>query len=166
MKKITKEHTKVEEYVMYQATDGTEFKTQEECAEYEASARGVLRGRLKEFIVNDRYNCWDLLGGDEENQCLAIVVPTEEAKYVILQNYYLDQAWILKPDNSKHKERVDNAVQKAYENNDIILFGINCDGNLYLIDTRMSIINRLNNLDKKDDTEGQNSGAENSSNAG
>ena len=151
MKKITKEHTKVEEYVMYQATDGTEFKTQEECAEYEASARGVLRGRLKEFIVNDKYNCWDLLGGDEENQCLAIAVPTEEAKYVILQNYYLDQPWILEPDNSKHKERVDNAVQKAYENNDIILFGLNCDDGLYLIDTRMSIIDRLTNLDKEDE---------------
>ena len=154
MKKITKEHTKVEEYVMYQATDGTEFKTQEECAEYEASARGVLRGRLKEFIVSDKYDCWDLMGGNEENQCLAIVVPTEEAKYVILQNYYLDQAWILKLDNSKHKERVDNAVQKAYENNDIILFGLNCDDDLYLIDTRMSIIDRLTNLDKKDDSEG------------
>jgi hypothetical protein len=154
MKKITKEHTKVEEYVMYQATDGTEFNSEVECAEYEASARGVLRGRLKEFIVNDRYNCWDLLGGDEENQCLAIVVPSEEAKYVILQNYYLDQAWILNPDNSKHKERVDNAVQKAYENNDIILFGFNCDDGLYLIDTRMSIIDRLTNLDKKDDSEG------------
>ena len=113
-----------------------------------------MRGRLKEFIVSDRYNCWDLLGGDEENQCLAIAVPTEEAKYVILQNYYLDQAWILNSDNSKHKERVDNAVQKAYENNDIILFGLNCDDDLYLIDTRMSIIDRLTNLDKKDDSEG------------
>ena len=154
MKEVIKERTNVEKYKVYQATDGTEFKTLEECAEYEASARGVLRGRLKEFIVNDRYNCWDLLGVDEENQCLAIVVPTEEAKYVILQNYYLDQAWILKPNNSKHKERVDNAVQKAYENNDIILFGINCDDNLYLIDTRMSIIDRLTNLDKKDDSEG------------
>jgi len=153
MKEVIKERTKVEEYVMYQATDGTEFNTQEDCASYEASAKGVLRGRLKEFIVNDRYNCWDLLGGDEEHQCLAIAVPTEEAKYVILQNYYLDQAWILKPDNSRYKERVDNAVQKAYENNDIILFGLNCDDNLYLIDTRMSIIDRLTNLDKKDDSE-------------
>lgn len=153
MKEVIKERTKVEEYVMYQATDGTEFNTQEDCASYEASAKGVLRGRLKEFIVNDSYDCWDLMGGDEEHQCLAIAVPTEEAKYVILQNYYLDQAWILKPDNSRYKERVDNAVQKAYENNDIILFGLNCDDNLYLIDTRMSIIDRLTNLDKKDDSE-------------
>lgn len=28
MKKITKERTKVEEYVMYQATDGTEFNSE------------------------------------------------------------------------------------------------------------------------------------------
>ena len=159
MKKVTKERTKVEEYVMYQATDGTEFNSEAECAEYEASARGVLRGRLKEFIVNDKYDCWDLMGGNEDNQCLAIAVPTEEAKYVILQNYYLDQSWILTSSNPEHKARIDNTVQQAFENNDIVLFGLNCDGDLYLIDTRMNIINRLNNLDKKDDTEGENHGA-------
>ena len=151
MKEIIKDKTIVEHYTVYQATDGTEFKTQEECAEYEASARGVLRGRLKEFIVSDKYDCWDLMGGNEENQCLAIAVPTEEAKYVILQNYYLDQSWILTSSNPEHKVRIDNTVQQAFENNDIILFGINCDGSLYLIDTRMNIINRLNNLDKKDE---------------
>lgn len=156
MKKVIKERTKVEEYVMYQATDGIEFNTQEECASYEASAKGVLRGRLKEFIVNDKYDCWDLMGGNENDTCLAVAVPTEEAKYVILQNYYLDQSWILESNNPSYKEKIDNAVQQAFENNDIVLFGLNCDGDLYLIDTRMNIINRLNNLDKKDESEGQN----------
>ena len=151
MKEIIKERTNIEKYIMYQATDGTEFNSREECANYEASARGVLRGRLKEFIVNDSYDCWDLMGGDEYNACLAITVPTEEAKDVILQNYYLDQSWILESSNSAHKERVDNAVQQAFENNDIIFFGLNCDDDLYLIDTRMNIINRLNSLDKKEE---------------
>lgn len=166
MKKVIKERTKVENYTVYQATDGTEFNSEAECAEYEASARGVLRGRLKEFIVNDKYDCWDLMGGNEDNQCLAIAVPTKEAKYIILQNYYLDQSWILTASNPEHKARIDNTVQQAFENNDIVLFGINCDGDLYLIDTRMNIINRLNSLDKKDESEGKNSGAENGSNAG
>lgn len=157
MKKVIKERTKVEEYVMYQATDGTEFNSEAECAEYEASARGVLRGRLKEFIVNDKYDCWDLMGGNEENQCLAIAVPTEEAKYVILQNYYLNHSWILTASNLERKARIDNTVQQAFENNDIVLFGLNCDDELYLIDTRMNIINRLNSLDKKDESEGENS---------
>lgn len=151
MKEVKEEIQRVETRIHYEAVDGTEFKTQEECAEYEASARGVLRGRLKEFIVSDKYDCWDLMGGNKENQCLAIAVPTEEAKYVILQNYYLDQSWILTSSNSEHKVRIDNTVQQAFENNDIILFGINCDSSLYLIDTRMNIINRLNNLDKKDE---------------
>ena len=151
MKEIIKERTKVEKYTVYQAVDGTEFNNLEECANYEASAKGVLRGRLKEFIVNDSYNCWDLMGGNEDNACLAIAVPTEEAKCLILHNYYLDQPWILKSSNPAHKERVDNAVQQAFENNDIILFGLNCDDDLYLIDTRMNIINRLNNIDKKEE---------------
>lgn len=165
MKKITKECTKVEEYVMYQATDGTEFNSEAECVAYEETERGVLRGRLKEFIVNDKYDCWDLMGGNENDTCLAIAVPTEEAKYVILQNYYLNQPWILESNNPSHKERIDNAVQQAFENNDVVLFALNDVDNLYLIDTRMNIINRLNNLDKKDESEGKNSGAENGSNA-
>lgn len=151
MKKITKERTKVEEYVMYQATDGTEFNSEVECANYEASARGVLRGRLKEFIVNDKYDCWDLMGGNEENKCLAIAVPTEEAKYIILQNYYLDQSWILTSSNTEHKARIDNTVQQAFENNDIVLFGLNCDGDYYFINSRQNIIDNLNNLTEKKD---------------
>ena len=151
MKEITKERTKVERYEIYQAVDGTEFNTQQDCINYEASAKGVLRGRLKEFIVNDQYDCWDLMGGNEDNQCLAIVVPTEEAKDIILQNYYLDQSWILESSTPTHKERIDKAVQQAYENNDVILFGLNCDDDLYLIDTRMNIINRLYSLDKKEE---------------
>ena len=148
MKEIIKERTNIEKYTMYQATDGMEFNTQEDCYNYEASARGVLRGRLKEFIVNDSYDCWDLMGGNEDNQCLAIAVPTEEAKYVILQNYYLDQPWILESSNSAHKERIDNAVNQAYKDQDVILFGVNSDDCLYLIDTRFNIIKRLEDLTK------------------
>lgn len=136
---------------LYEAIDGKTFRSREECETYEASARGVLRGELKKYIVNEGYNCWDLMGGSEDNMCIAVAVPTEEAKRVVLQNYYLDQPWLLTDSNTSYKERIDNAVQQAYENNDIILFGINCDDDLYLIDTRMNIINRLNGLDKKEE---------------
>ena len=150
MKEITKEHTKVEKYVVYQAVDGTEFNSKEDCEAYDNSAKGVLRGRLKALTVNDEYNGWDLMGGNEDNLIIAVKVPTEADIDIVLQNYYLDQPWILN-NSPVHLEKVKNAVNQAYKEGDIVLFGINCDDELYFIDTRNNIINRLNNLDKKEE---------------
>lgn len=150
MKEITKEHTKVEKYTVYEAVDGTEFNTREECQEYDNSAKGVLRGRLKELIVNDKYDGWELMGGNEDNTILAISVPSRAAVDIILQNYYLDQPWVLKND-TVYLEKLKNAVNQAYREGDVVLFGLNCDDSLYFIDTRNNIIDRLNNLDKKEE---------------
>ena len=151
MKEITKERTKVEEYTAYQAVDGTEFSTKEECMKYEQSALGVLRGRLRDYIVSDKYDCWELFRGYEDHKCLALNVPTEEAIDTILQNYYLDNPWTMDDSHKSFRLKVENAVRQAYENNDIIFFGLNCEDELYLIDTRINIISRLNNLDRKEE---------------
>lgn len=149
MKEITKECKTT--YSVWQAVDGTEFNSKEECEQYDKSAYGVLRGRLKPLIVNDKWNGWDLMGGNEDNNVIAVSVPNEAAVDIILQNYYLDQPWILRDDNTIAKERVDNAVKQAYKEQDVILFGLNCDDCLYLIDTRNNIVDRLNKLDKKEE---------------
>ena len=150
MKAITKECTKVEKYTIYEAVDGTQFDSKEECEQYDNSARGVLRGKLKVLTVNDTYNGWDLMGGNEDNAIIAVKVPTEADIDIVLQNYYLDQPWVL--NNSPVRlEKVKNAVNQAYKEGDIVLFGINCDDELYFIDTRNNIINRLNKLDKKEE---------------
>ena len=150
MKEITKERTITEKYTVYQAVDGTEFNSKEDCEAYDNSAKGVLRGRLKALTVNDEYNGWDLMGGNEDNSIVAVKVPTEADIDIVLQNYYLDQPWILN-NSPVHFEKVKNAVNQAYKEGDIVLFGINCDDELYFIDTRNNIINRLNNLDKKEE---------------
>ena len=152
MKEITKERTVTEMYTVYQAVDGTEFNTIEECQKYDNSARGILRGKLKNLIVNDKYNGWDLMGGYEDNSVIAVKVPTDADIDIVLQNYYLDHPWILNDDREECRNKLIFAVHQAYIEQDVILFGINCDENLYLIDTRNNIINRLNNLDKKEET--------------
>ena len=78
MKEITKE--RVQKYTVYQAIDGTEFDFKEDCEAYDNSAKGVLRGKLKDLIVNDGYNGWDLMGGNEDNKILVISVPSQAAK--------------------------------------------------------------------------------------
>ena len=150
MKEVTKERTKVEKYTVYEAVDGTEFNTREECQEYDNSAKGVLRGKLKDLIVNDKYNGWDLMGGNEDNAIIAVKVPTEADIDIVLQNYYLDNPWILQDGREEFRNELILAVNQAYREQDVILFGINCDADLYCIDTRKNIIDRLNKLDKKE----------------
>ena len=150
MKEVIKERTKVEKYTVYEAVDGTEFNTREECQEYDNSAKGVLRGKLKDLIVNDKYNGWDLMGGNEDNAIIAVKVPTEADIDIVLQNYYLDNPWILQDDREEFRNELILTVNQAYREQDVILFGINCDADLYCIDTRKNIIDRLNKLDRKE----------------
>lgn len=150
MKEITKERTITEKYTIYEAIDGTQFDFKEDCEKYDNSARGVLRGKLKKLIVNDRYDCWDLMGGNEDNVCIAVKVPTEIDIDIVLQNYYLDQPWVLDDSREEYRNKLILAVNRAYREQDVILFGLNCDDNLYFIDTRNNIIDRLNKLDKKE----------------
>ena len=154
MKEITKERTKVEKYIVYEAVDGTQFDFKEDCEAYDNSAKGVLRGKLKDLIVNDEYSGWDLMGGIEDNTIIAVKVPTEKDIDIVLQNYYLDQPWILRVENLERKARLILTVSQAYREQDAILFGINCDDDLYFIDTRNNIIDRLNKLDKKEKENG------------
>lgn len=154
MKEVTKERTKVEKYTVYEAVDGTQFDFKEDCEKYDNSAKGVLRGKLKALIINDEYNGWDLMGGIEDNTIIAVKVPTEKDIDIVLQNYYLDQPWILRVENLERKARLILAVSQAYREQDVILFGINCDDDLYFIDTRNNIIDRLNKLDKKEKENG------------
>ena len=53
MKEIIKDKTVVEHYTVYQATDGTEFNSSEECRKYEESALGVIRSKIAKPIVYD-----------------------------------------------------------------------------------------------------------------
>jgi len=150
MKEVIKERTKVEKYTVYEAVDGTEFNTIEECQKYDNSAKGVLRGKLKDLIVNDKYNGWDLMGGNEDHNIIAVKVPTEADIDIVLQNYYLDNPWILQDGREEFRNELILAVNQAYREQDVILFGINCDADLYCIDTRKNIIDRLNKLDRKE----------------
>lgn len=150
MKEVIKE--RVQKYTVYEAVDGTQFTFKEDCEKYDNSAKGVLRGKLKALIVNDEYTGWDLMGGNDDNTIIAVKIPTEADIDIVLQNYYFDQPWILNDGNQNSKAKIVLAVNQAYREQDVILFGFNCDDDdLYFIDTRHNIVNRLNNLDKKEE---------------
>jgi hypothetical protein len=90
------------------------------------------------------------MGGNEANTIIAVKVTTEADIDIVLQNYYLDHPGILRDGNQEFKAKLILAVNQAYREQDVILFGFNCNDDLYLIDTRNNIIDRLNKLDKEE----------------
>lgn len=145
MKEVTKEKIITENYTVYEAIDGTEFLNRNECLQYENTAKVVLRAKLKKYIVNDQYSPFTLFNdGYDENKVLAIEVPTEEAKDIILMNYCIDNPYIA--ENEERKGTLIQLLDKALKTDDIVLFGLNDENYLYLIDARNNIIDRLTNL--------------------
>ena len=149
MREIRKET--VTPYTVYEAVDGTEFRDKAECEKYENSARGILRSKLKKITLDSSHNCWDVMGGNEDNVCLALAPKTQEDIDVILQNYYLDNPWVLQNTRENFKEKLNKSLSEALKNKDVILFGLNDNDDMYYINTRQNIINNLNNLGKKEE---------------
>ena len=63
-----------------------------------------------------------------------------------MENPYLNCD--VKTDLRNKKIRI---IEKALQDKDVVLFGINCDGDYYFINSRQNIINNLRDLDKKEE---------------
>lgn len=148
MKEITKETST--KYTVYQAVDGTEFTQKEECVKYENSALGVLRGKIKRLTICEPQDAWILMGGYDDHQVIAVKPQTEVDVDTILQWYYLEHPYILEDFRKAERERLEKVIMEAWENSDIVLFGINCEKEYYFINSRQNIINNLTSLTQKD----------------
>lgn len=150
MKEITKELTTITKHTVYQAVDGTEFTQKEECVKYEESALGVLRGKIKKFVVCEPKDAWIFMGGYDDHQVIAIKPQTEADVDTILQWYYLEQPYILWDSRKSEKENFEEVIMEAYKNKDAVLFGINCEKEYYFINSCRNIINNLSSLAQKE----------------
>lgn len=150
MKEITKEHTKVEKYTVYEAADGTTFNSKEECEKYEQTAHAVLRTKFLKLVVEERTE-WEFFSvGSDENTTYAIKMNTQEDADTVLQLYYLDNPYLLKDEEQpkKYRENAFNTVNTAYQEKDVLFVGENYDGDVYIIDTRNNMIKNLQSIGK------------------
>lgn len=146
MKEVTKEQ--VQKYTMYEALDGTEFHDKAECEKYEQSAKGVIRARIAKLTVG-KANEWDLLAGSDEHSVIAIKMENDKDLDTVKQFLLMECSWY-NAGNTKKTEIFDT-MDKAFKNKDIVLFGINYDGDYYWINSRQNIIDNLMNLGKKEE---------------
>ena len=148
MKEITKE--KVQQYKVYEALDGTEFDDKAECEKYEKSAKGVLMARIAKLIVG-KGNAWTTVGSYEDNDIVGFKMQSALDLEALKQFLFLECPWYNRNDNTESKEKIFDIMEKAYDNDDIILFGINSEGDYYWINSRQNIIDNLMNLKKEED---------------
>ena len=149
MKEIKKEKTITQTYLEYEALDGTIFSDKEECEIYDKSALGVLNYKVNRLKVGkEDMDCWDLCCGCDDNKCFALKPELPEDKDTILQWYLGHTPYLL---NDAYKDSVNNIASKiqcALNERDIIFFGVNCDDEPYIMNTRNNIINNLKAFDK------------------
>lgn len=129
----------------YEATDGTEFRTREECEKYEQTAHAVVRTKFLKLVVEESTE-YDFFGvGCDDNTTYAIKMNSQEDVDTVLQLYYLDNPYVLRnEENPKElKERAYNLVNDAYQEKGILFVGENYDGETFIINTRSKMIEDL-----------------------
>ena len=150
MKEIQKTKEHIEYITVYQANDGTEFTNEEECEKYENSAHTVVRIKFLKLVMDKKTEYALFNVGNDEDIIYSVKLNSQEDADVILQLYYLDNPYVLRDEENprKLKERAYTLVTTALKEHDILYVGENYDGEIYLIDTRANIINRLLEVDK------------------
>ena len=148
MKEVTKERKS--SYTVYEAVDGTEFYTKEECAVYEASAKGVIYSKIAKMIKG-KGDAWETFGGCDDHLVVAIKMNRPEDLDTVKQFFLLECPYYNRKDSEDIKEDKFNIMDTAYKENDVLIFGINCEGEYYFINSRANIIDNLLNL--KEDKE-------------
>lgn len=140
-----KEIRKTEEVVTvkYEAVDGTIFDSKEECAKYDKSALAVLNAKFNKLIVGV-YDAWNLMGGYDDNDVIAVKPQKEEDVYTILQRLLFDNSWAIDNKTEEWTKR----IMKALEEDDCFLVGRNDEGVLYILDSINHYISQLKNITK------------------
>ena len=103
----------------WEATDGTQFNSREDCEKYENSAKCVILAKYKEFVIkeNSEYELFGL--GVDDSQIDVVIVSNPEAVDIIFQTYCFIRDW----DSPENKERARKIITDAYHYSDVLLIG-------------------------------------------
>lgn len=92
---------------VYVAADGTEFDDRDECAKYDKSAVGVLKGRVKEMAIKDTNEDEIFSCGNCENRALVCVPKNQEDIDTIKQLIFATGG------NKSYANKVDGCINKV-----------------------------------------------------
>ena len=151
MKQVTKQRTYSSDYTVWEANDGSEFYSREECEKYEKSALGVARDKLKKLIVTVKENAWDIMGGMDDHSVASVLLKEEKDINDFMLWLYTECPWYLDDNHKERKEEIVKTVRKAFEEEDILFLGINTENEYYFINSCNNIIHNFAALHIKEE---------------
>ena len=129
-------NVKQEVYVTkYEAMDGKQFTSKEECKKYEDSAVCVLSSRYNELVVSENTSEWELFQcGCDDSKIHIVKVNNESDVDTILQYYLLWHGLGTSYDLSNQRKRLEKALSSdglvmigtGYENDNFYIIGSVC----------------------------------------
>ena len=132
----------------WEAADGTQFNSREDCEKYENSAKCVVLTKYKDFVIkeSDEYHLFGV--GSEDCQVDIVRVPDEKAIDVIFQAFCFFRDW----ESDENKEKARKTITNAFEYNDFLIIdrGYELD-NLYIIGTLDDVIEQIKERVKPDE---------------
>ena len=114
--------------VGYKATDGTKFKSQEECRKYEDSAKGVLMAKYAKYLVKKTTECEIFSCGSDDMESLDLYEVTPESIDVLRQILILER-YPNTPGNNAKLDSIDPAgvdfllIYRGYERDSFYIMG-------------------------------------------
>lgn len=146
MKQIVKEVKTTSIITVYQAIDGSEFNSKEECLKYEDTAKCLLLTKYKPLVKRTASE-YDIFNTGSEEYMIDILQPlSSEADIDILiqlsRLYYSGR----KSDDAFY-DKMRSKLEKCLKNRDIVLIGrgteYDNDDSFYITSTLQTIINNI-----------------------
>lgn len=144
MKEIVKEQKSI--YIIYQAIDGTEFNSEEECLKYENTAKCLLLTKYKPLVKRtvSEYDIFNT-GSDEYMIDILQYLSNESDIDILIQLHRLYCSG--RKLNDEYYVDMRNKLEKCLKNRDIVLIGrgTEYDGydDFFILTTLQEISNKI-----------------------
>lgn len=112
---------RVDEYNVYVASDGQEFRNEEECRKYEESAECTINTMLRKIMVKDAVE-EDVLGFGSCDCTYEVYLPkTDDDKKHLMQMFFMKNCHITNDTNRGYITRTDSLIDRAIKENDYLV---------------------------------------------
>ena len=115
--------------VVYEAYDGNQFDSSEECTKYEKSAKCALLSKYNKYVIRKTNECDLFNAGSEDYDYDIVTIPDDYAEQVILQLLYLFNPSLKEERHKEANERCVNIVSRAKEEKDFLFISRGYCGN-------------------------------------
>lgn len=145
MKEITKKFERTE--IWYEAIDGTEFKSKEQCAEYENTAKCVLFSRYQKLVVKSTDNESLFYSGSGIEYIDIVKLESEADVTIILQLLAAYNSYLFR-DDTECLNIMKKSIEDALSTDGYLLInrGNDCEDNFVINKSLSQIINHLKSV--------------------